>query len=194
MQICVIDVGGSHVSDGTFDVTDGQLLRRRTSTLFTDGSSHHPLKILHAIAEQSNGFSGEPIAGMSLAVPSPFDFVAGVSRMRHKLEQLYGIDLKRCLSEIAHIPFDSCVFLNDADAFLLGALTNSGSPNLPSLGIALGTGIGSAFADEGEILTSGIGVPPEGEIWNLSFEEGTIEDAWQRVMSKRSAQGSSKRR
>jgi glucokinase len=42
--------------------------------------------------------------------------------------------------------------------------------------ITLGTGIGSAFSVGGQVIVEGPGVPPAGEIWNLPYEDGIIED------------------
>jgi glucokinase len=40
----------------------------------------------------------------------------------------------------------------------------------------LGTGVGSAFAVDGRIITEGPGVAPGGEVWNVSYEGGIVED------------------
>jgi glucokinase len=40
----------------------------------------------------------------------------------------------------------------------------------------LGTGIGSAFEEGSQVLSGGRGVPLGGEIWNLPYGEGTVED------------------
>jgi glucokinase len=45
-----------------------------------------------------------------------------------------------------------------------------------AVGITLGTGIGAAFSLSGRVITSGKGVPPGGEIWDLPFEGGILED------------------
>jgi glucokinase len=45
-----------------------------------------------------------------------------------------------------------------------------------AVGIALGTGVGSAFAVDGEIVVTGRGVPPDGEIWDLPYRDNTVEN------------------
>jgi glucokinase len=68
-------------------------------------------------------------------------------------------------------------FLHDAGAFLLGEIGAGAAHGVPrAVGITLGTGIGSAFAVDGRLVTEGSGVPPGGEIWNLSYEGGIVED------------------
>lgn len=117
------------------------------------------------------------IAGASLAVPGPFDCVAGVSQMEHKLTYLYGRSLRNALAERFGWPPDRLRFLNDACAYLLGEV-GAGSVRGASrtAGLTLGTGVGSAFAIDGRAVTSGSGVPPGGEIWNLPYAGGTVED------------------
>jgi glucokinase len=42
--------------------------------------------------------------------------------------------------------------------------------------ITLGTGIGSGFAVDGRVVTTGSGVPPGGEIWDYPYAGGILED------------------
>ena len=44
------------------------------------------------------------------------------------------------------------------------------------VGITLGTGVGSAFAVDGHLVREGTGVPPGGEIWNVPYQGGIVED------------------
>jgi glucokinase len=117
------------------------------------------------------------VGGAMLAVPGPFDLQAGVSLMRHKLPYLYGVDLRKTLAtrfglEPAHVRF-----LNDADAYLLGEVGAGAARGFRrAVGLTLGTGIGSAFAVDGNLVTEGPGVPSGGEIWNLPYRGGIVED------------------
>ena len=45
-----------------------------------------------------------------------------------------------------------------------------------SVGLTLGTGVGSAFAVDGKIVGKGRGVPPGGEIWDLPYRESIVEE------------------
>lgn len=117
------------------------------------------------------------IAGASLAVPGPFDCVAGVSLMEHKLKYLYGKSLRNALAERFHWAPNQLRFLNDACAYLLGEVgAGSVKGAQRAAGLTLGTGVGSAFAVNGHAITSGEGVPPGGEIWNYPYGGGTVED------------------
>jgi glucokinase len=68
-------------------------------------------------------------------------------------------------------------FLNDAAAFLLGEVHCGAARGArKAIGVVLGTGIGSAFARDGQWVTLGDGIPPGGEIWNLPYRNGVVED------------------
>jgi glucokinase len=188
--VLVYDIGGSHIS-AAICVGDAYRLGRVVS------APHPPrqtcdafLSALHALGvEASAGFQN--VQGAALAVPGPFDFATGVSLMRHKLPYLYGIDLREKLADHFGWRPEQVRFLLDARAFLLGEIGAGAARGVArAAGITLGTGIGSAFAVNGCLVTEGHGVPPGGEIWNLPYREGIIEDS----VSARAIRGSYERR
>ncbi len=116
--------------------------------------------------------------GVSVAIPNPFDYSLGVSYMRHKYQSLYGIDLRSEFSRLLGCPPAKINFLNDAAAFLTGEIEQGAGTDVNRVvGITLGTGVGSAFAINGEILSNVPGVPPGGEIWNVPYKDGIVEEA-----------------
>jgi glucokinase len=174
--VLVYDVGGSHISAALCSAGDYRLGTvvhiphedRQSSAAFVDA--------LESLAAQANANACE-VAGASLAMPGPFDYLEGVSWMRHKLPYLYGVNLRREFAKRMGWESEQVRFLNDAAAFLLGEVGAGEARGLSRVvGITLGTGIGSAFAIDGKIQTSGAGVPPGGEIWNVPFEGGIVED------------------
>ena len=191
-SVLVYDVGGSHVAaavclDGAGDFRLGPVVSalhpaEQTSQAFVD--------LLHSLGvEASAGFDG--VLGAALAMPGPFDYQAGVSRMRHKLPYLFGVDLRQALAGRFAWQGSQVRFLNDAAAYLLGEIGAGAARGVArAVGITLGTGIGSAFGVDGRVVTEGPGVPPGGEIWNLPYEGGIIEDA----LSTRAIQGNYQRR
>jgi glucokinase len=106
--------------------------------------------------------------------------------MKHKLPFLFGVNLHEALAaRFGWLP-SQVASLNDANAFLLGEVGAGAVRGVPrAVGITLGTGVGSAFALDGRVVTEGPGVPPEGEIWDLPYEGGIVED----FVSTRSIQG-----
>jgi glucokinase len=174
--VLVYDVGGSHISAALCAPRDYRLGAvvhiphedRQSSAAFMDA--------LESLATQATA-DGCEVAGASLAMPGPFDYVEGVSWMRHKLTYLYGVNLRRELAARMGWKPEQVRFLNDAAAFLLGEVGAGEARGFSRVvGITLGTGIGSAFAIDGKIQTGGAGVAPGGEIWNVPFEGGIVED------------------
>jgi glucokinase len=189
-SVLVCDVGGSHVSaavclDGAYrlgPVVSAPYPAEQTCDAF--------IGFLCSLGDQASAGLGAA-SGAELAVPGPFEFEAGISRMRHKLPFLYGVDLRPKLA--AHFGWQpgQVRFLLDSAAFLLGEIGAGAARGIPrSVGITLGTGIGSAFAVDGRVVTEDPGVPPGGEIWNLPYEGGIVEDS----LSTRAIQGNYQKR
>ncbi len=98
MSVLTYDVGGSHVSAAVCQ-GDGYRLGPVASAHYpAEQSSEAFVNLLHSLGvEASSSFAG--VSGAEIAVPGPFDFSAGVSRMRHKLPFLYGVSLRQPLAE-----------------------------------------------------------------------------------------------
>jgi glucokinase len=177
------DVGGSHVTAGLCRLNDLEVLRMASAPLAGMATFDSFVDLLYKLTGQVSAQGEEP-SGASLAVPFPFDCEAGVSLMKHKLTPLYGKNLRAALATRFGWTPSRLRFLNDASAYLLGELAaGSAKGAARAAGLTLGTGIGSAFAVSGHSVTSGDGVPPEGEIWNLPYAGaserttgGTVED------------------
>jgi len=118
-----------------------------------------------------------PIDGASLAFPGPFDYQSGVSLMRHKLPYLYGVPLRSRLAGALGCSQSRISFCNDADAFLLGELSQLPHPGGRSVGVTLGTGVGSAFAVNGNICAEGGWCPARRRDMEPSWNGGLLEDA-----------------
>lgn len=192
LEKCVLafDVGGSHVAAGVCcgrefhlgPVVSGPHPAVQTSEAFLD--------LLHDLGVRAEAGENKKIDTV-LAVPGPFDLQAGVSLMRHKLPYLYGIDLRQALAARFGIQPVQVRFLNDADAYLLGEIGAGAARGFSrAVGLTLGTGIGSAFAVDGRLVGEGPGVPHGGEIWNLPYEGGIVED----FVSARAIAGNYQRR
>ena len=189
-SVLVYDVGGSHVACAVC-LDDGYRLG-------PVASAHYPAEqtpdafvgLLHSLGVQASiGF--EVPSGAEIAVPGPFDFAAGISLMRHKLPYLYDVDLRQALADRFGWQPGQVRFLHDAGAFLLGEVGAGADRGVPrAVGITLGTGIGSAFAVDGRMVTEGPGVSPGGEIWNIPYEGGIVEDS----LSTRAIQGNYQKR
>jgi glucokinase len=173
-HILVFDVGGSHVAASVSRIDEMTITTSQSASISKDGSLSDFLETVAALGSRT--VPTMTPAGVSIAMPNPFDYVRGISYMRHKYEYLYGIDLRSKISRVLSCPADKIEFLNDAAAFLMGEIRQGAAADANRVvGITLGTGVGSAFASCGEIVTEGQGVPAGGEIWNLSYKDGIVE-------------------
>lgn len=174
--VLTYDVGGSHVNAGLCRLADLRVLRVAGADLHAVSSFEEFADLLYRLGREAAAEETD-IAGASLAVPGPFDCVAGVSQMEHKLTYLYGKSLRNALAERFGWTPDRLRFLNDACAYLLGEVgAGSVKGAHRAAGLTLGTGVGSAFAVDGHAVVAGDGVPPGGEIWNYPYAGGTVED------------------
>lgn len=172
-----LDIGGTHVSAGRVDLASASVDPR--SRLF------EPLpprggrdSLLAGIVRVTRSIARPSIAGLGVAVPGPFDYTSGVSEMTHKLDGLRGVDLRSELYAASGLPDPAAIrFLNDAEAFLLGEWwAGAARGHRRAVGVTLGTGIGSAFSDEGEVVRAGAEVPPGGELYKLHFRGSPVEE------------------
>lgn len=185
----VFDVGGSHVAAAVCYAGDYRLGPVVTTPHPEQETSEAFIATLHALGMKASA-GLPPVSGAELAFPGPFEFATGISRMKHKLAFLFGIDLRAELSARFALPPAQIRFLKDSDAFLLGEIGGGAARGVARVvGITLGTGIGSAFGVDGRIVTEGTGVPPGGEIWDLPYDGRILEDS----VSTRAIKGSYER-
>jgi glucokinase len=174
--VLVYDVGGSHISAAVC-FKDGYRLG-------TVGRANHPeeqtseafVGVLHSLGVIA-GEGVEGIEGAQLAMPGPFDYVKGISWMKHKMPYLYGVNVSEALAARFGWKPNQVRFLNDAAAYLLGEVGAGAAKGVRRVVcFTLGTGVGSGFAVDGKVVTEGRGVPPGGEIWNVPYDGGIVED------------------
>jgi glucokinase len=175
-EILVFDVGGSHIAAGVFNFLGGTV-ETLSHLVVPAGVSSDDFFFAFLSLRDSLLVPATPLSGIAVAIPNPFDLDRGVSYMQHKYRQLYGVDLRRGLSKRLGCDPARIHFLNDAAAFLIGEIDQGAAAGcVRSVGITLGTGVGSAFAVSQDVVTSGTGVSAGGEIWNLAYRDGIVED------------------
>jgi glucokinase len=175
-RVLVYDVGGSHISAAVFDREDCTVEGVVTEGYPSEQNIDTFLNVFHSLGTRAARGQTD-IPGVSIAMPGPFDYERGVSWIQHKLAYLYGFDLRRGLAARLGKREAGIRFLNDGAAYLLGEITAGSAQGVcRAVAITLGTGIGSAFAVDGHVVREGTGVPPGGEIWNLPYLGGILED------------------
>ncbi len=177
-----LEIGGTHVTAALVSLderaVDATGLRRRD--LAADGTRD---EILRSIVGAARGLARPDVARWGVATPGPFDYANGIALIRGvaKLDALYGVDLRTELSAALAVRPQDVVFFNDADAFLIGeAWTGAARGHERSIGVTLGTGLGSAFLERGEIVERDARVPPEGRLDLVLFRGAPVEETLSR--------------
>jgi glucokinase len=174
-SVLALDLGGTHVSAATVDVDAAAVVTgsRRHAELVA-GSSREEL--LNRILRTASAARSGDVDAAGVAAPGPFDYDRGICLLEHKLEALHQVDLRAELASALSLQPENVRFLNDAEAFLLGeAWAGAARGHGRVLGITIGTGLGSAFLEQGSIVRAGAGVPSGGELYRVPFHDAPVE-------------------
>lgn len=176
-----LDIGGGHVTSSIVDIASKLIVsdsRQRAETN-PDSSAESIIGIWSKTGCDSlKGFNGFELSHVGIAMPGPFDYTHGVSKMEHKFASLHECNFRQLLNEAWKDTLNCRIrFANDADMFALGEYwAGSGMGANRMIGITLGTGLGSGFIENGRILTDDDRIPDQGEIWNVPHNQGRAED------------------
>ena len=176
-----VDIGGTHITCAAVSLQDGRLLE---DTLSRAACSHEAPadQILNAWVGALNRtirlVGDVQLAGIGFAIPGPFDYRNGISKMQHKFKNLYGLNIPAALNGLLSVNGQLPMrFMNDATAFGAGeAWKGRGQGFKNVIALTLGTGFGSAFFEDGVPVIAGEGVPPEGCLWHLPFKDSIADD------------------
>jgi glucokinase len=172
--VIALDVGGTTIDRACVSIDCELIGGVRESGSPAAGTRDEIVHELVRVIDAARAGAGSAeVIACGIAMPAPFDYPAGVSHMAHKFLAIRDLPLGTLLATKAGLPV---YFLNDADAFGLGV----GWRQLPDLkrfvALTIGTGLGSGFIEDGRAVTSGNQVPPDGEVWNLPYGGGILED------------------
>jgi glucokinase len=168
-----LDIGGTHVTAGRVRISAATVEPEARVRLEYAGGA----PLLERILEAAGSVATVDTRRFGVAAPGPFDYARGVCLVSHKLPGLYGVDLRRELAAALELPGEAVSFLNDAEAFVLGEWwAGAARGHERVVGITLGTGLGSAFLDDGGFVREGPDVPAEGALWRLAFRDAPVED------------------
>lgn len=172
-NLCLcLDIGGTHITAAVVERQENTL-----NTLSHVRESVDSMADKDVILTQWNrGIDGalanisEPIAEIYVSIPGPFDYQNGVSLMdgMHKYQSILHMNVKSYLSERYDIDPAHIYFYNDAQAFLLGEVFYFNLSDKKVIGLTLGTGLGSAFYENGKVTDLNYG--------SARFREGIAED------------------
>ena len=172
------EVGGTHVAAALVDPEHWASKSARPPRRRLDPQAS-AVEIIRDIARCASAIGAQVGAVWGAAFPGPFDYEAGIGRFVDvaKFDALRGIDVRRALIELIEPRPGDIVFTKDADAFALGEWrSGAASGHQRIVAITLGTGVGSAFLADGEVVEEGPDVPREGRIDLLRIEGRALED------------------
>ncbi|WP_192085253.1 ROK family protein [Algoriphagus sp. Y33] len=171
MELIGVDIGGSHISAAKVTlrgrVASFNCFEEADVDTFGDQES-----IISAWAEVIRKAAGESVNyKVGIAMPGPYDYENGISLIKDqgKMASLYQLSVKDLLAESLGLPSSHLAFTNDAEAFLVGeSYAGAGKEFQNSVGITLGTGLGSAIKVH-EVVK-------DAKLWTAPFRDGIAED------------------
>jgi len=172
----VLEVGGTHVTAALVDSNEWTVSQSTRYSLDAAGSSG---ALIDRFWRAGNALRAPANAVWGVAMPDPFDYERGIGAFEGvgKFAGLYGVDVGDALARRLR---GRMTFLNDADAFLLGEWMAGAARGIRRCaGITLGTGIGSAWLVDGQVVDPG--TPPGGRLHRMSIGGKPLED----VVSRR---------
>jgi glucokinase len=174
VTVPALEIGGSHVSAAVI-LPSGAVGPVAKAAI--DGSAD-AATLLDAITTVAARVA-IPSATWGIAIPGPFDYEAGIGQYRGvgKFEALNGVDIGAALRARLRPAPASVRFVNDAIAFALGEWSAGPAQGRERVvALTLGTGVGSAFLNGGQPVTTGPSVPPEGRADMLTRHGRPLED------------------
>lgn len=180
-RIVGVDIGGSHISAAAVNRESGGRLSISAfseSDVNTFRDADQIISEWSEVIKKAIGNTEEFQIG--IAMPGPYDYERGISLIQDqgKMKALFGLSVKNLLSESLGVSAENIAFTNDAEAFLKGeSFTGAGRNFQNSIGLTLGTGLGSAIK-VGEVVK-------DAKLWTAPFRDGIAEDylgtAWFRT-------------
>lgn len=170
MKLIGVDIGGSHITaseinrDNLALVADTYYRERVDSAGTSDSIIMAWTKVINSC------INGEKNVEIGVAMPGPFDYENGISLMKNqgKYDNLYELNVKQLLADELQISIENIKFNNDAACFLQGEIFKVGKTTVNSVGVTLGTGLGSSFMIDGKSF--------DADLWNTPFKEGIMEE------------------
>lgn len=178
-RIILLDVGGTFIKASLGISGQGAVEGSLTYTpISSEGTAEEIQEAFRqAVRGQMEKASSEGYMtdAVCVAIPGPFNYRDGVFVMKHKFAAVYGKSFRDVLGDVLP-PEVRLAFVHDVNGVLLGAL--AADPSLKHGNVAVstfGTGLGFAYAVEGEVQESETGSPAKG-LWNTPYKRGVLED------------------
>jgi glucokinase len=175
------DIGGSHITSAAVDLLSDKVLKDTISERPVDNKGAAQAIIKEWSDSLKSTLSRVPveeISGIGFAMPSPFDYVKGISYIRgvEKYENLYGVNIREAILENLNNELE-VRFINDASAFAVGeASAGEAKGYSRSVSVTFGTGFGSAFISDRLPVVDSNEVPKNGCVFHIPYKNGIVDD------------------
>jgi len=171
-----VDLGGTHLSSALVDLAKHEIIDKtvcRNSYAHTEESDQILNSWVNNLEQTLNQLKEDhQLLGIGVAMPGPFDYKNGVSKMQQKMVALYDKNIATALNLKLDENY-SIRFLNDASCFAIGeSMIGHAKEHSKIVVLTLGTGFGSAFIENSIPIVTRSDAPPEGCLWHLDFKEG----------------------
>ncbi len=177
-----LDIGGSSVKSAVLTY-NYKVLKNSFSILSIDSNkpSEQVVEIIISVIKEKINISKMPerIAGIGISFPEFSDYHNGtIAIMKDKFRNSGGVNLRSEIINRIGFPSDfPLIFAEDSISFLRGVVSTGRFKKFNRIiGLTLGTGLGSAFMIDGEIVRNAPDVPKDGELGSIPYKKGIIED------------------
>lgn len=180
-----VDIGGSHILSAAVNTQTGQILEptRAFQKVDNKGSQEAILTTWASALNRSlEQVDRSDLNGIGFAMPGPFNFQTGIAlyegeSLNDKYGALYQVDVAQALRPFLIYDDLPMRFLNDATSFAVGvAWFGKAKDARKSLSITLGTGLGSAYVEDGVPVVTRADVAKHGCLWHLPYRDGMADD------------------
>jgi len=184
ISIC-LDIGGTYIKGMVFDENNNPLIKqiKQFSALSNQSATvifDNIIQIMKDLVQSQNNKDFK-VVFLGVAFPGPFDYKKGISYIKDlgKFDSLYNLNVKQELKErvqaIGH-EFETAklYFTNDATAFAIGE--NYLSKVESGAYFTIGTGLGSTFIRDKEIIKGKFGIPENGMLYSEPFRSSIIDN------------------
>ena len=179
-----LDIGGTSIKSAMVS-SKGEIIERTQQVTFVDSKGTaetilatfvQPMAALMEIARKRE----IKISGIGIGMPGPLDSEKGISLIKgvDKYESIYGVNLRNEFRKRLNLPVEfPILFEIDAWSFVRGeAWLGAGRGYNRIIGLTLGTGFGSGFMKNDELVDTGPGIPPLAWIGGIQYGDGILDD------------------
>lgn len=166
------DIGGTHITAALVDLKERIILKETQVRQHVNahGTADEIINAWVQVMEKTFNFMPSS-RKIGIAMPNPVDYEKGISYIKgiDKFDSLYGINIKERLAAPLGISVSDILMKNDAGCFLQGEVFGGAARGFKkSIGLTLGTGIGTAWSVED--------VAEDADLWHTPFKGKIVED------------------